>query len=145
MARIDYFSIQTELQRILRADPNLDGLTVTVEEDGPRSAEFTPWIGIYLIRAPLETEYIAAGTRITRRIVYQLWFFGYHLEHIYLAAQVRDDILGKAEIALMTSRRTNNTLKTMLMSAIEFEPAISQAGFMMGASMDLEFLVDAQT
>jgi len=145
MARIAYFAIQEEIQRVLQADATLADVLVTVEEDGPKSGEQMPWIGVYLEDREDAGESIAAGTRQVFNVRYGIWIYEYHPESVKQAAQLRDVLIGKVEIALMKNRTLNQNVEGVKILRGEFESAKDRAGFIMGGSIVVEILKTAST
>lgn len=147
MARIDYAAIQSEIKTVLGADSTLAGVTIELERDGLSSPEQCPWVGIYLERRQIFRRPIAAGTRVDYKVSFLLWCYEYSIETIATAAQLRDDLLGKVEIALMKNTTLNGKVTTLALAddAGEFESARTNAGFLSGGSIRIEVVVKATT
>lgn len=147
MARIDYAAIQTQIKTVLNADATLAGVTVEIERDGLTSPEQCPWVGIYLERRQIFRRPIAAGTRMDYKIYFLLWCYEFSMETIEAAASLRDDLIGKVEIALMKNTSLNGLVTTLALTddAGEFESARTEAGFISGGSIRLEAVAKATT
>jgi hypothetical protein len=147
MARIDYAAIQSEIKTVLNADPSLAGVTVELERDSLTSPEQCPWVGIYLERRQVFRRPIAAGTRMDYKVFFILWCYEHSMDTIAIAAQLRDDLLGKVEVALMKNTTLNGRVVIMTLSddAGEFEAARTNAGFLSGGSTRIEAVVKSTT
>src|SRR5437870_418093 len=116
MPRIDYFAIEQGIQTILQADAALAalGARVVIEEELPFLAETGPWVGIYLERreAPRDLQALAGGQQTRFLVRLTIWCSQFSLKSIAEAIHLRDDLVGKVEIALMSDRRLNGTVST---------------------------------
>ena len=105
MARVDYYVIEQEIQRILQDE--LIGVTITVETDQPMDSH--PWVSVYLMsREAPSGQPIAAGTQTRFRLRFSVWCWCWSLESSEAAAKLRDGLLGDVEIALMKHRKLGN-------------------------------------
>ena len=109
MAAIDFFSIEEQIQTVLKNNANVK--MVVVEEELMFAAELSPWVGIYLSRrdAPEEKQTIAAGRRTTYELRISIWTYAWALE-IKQACKFRDQALGRVELALMDDRAGSKTI-----------------------------------
>ena len=110
MARLDYYAIETAIKTLLEADATLAGTVVTVEDELLFGAERTPWVGIFLDRRDPGEQSLSAGTRTRYNIRLSIWCWEYSMESISKAIQLRDDLVGKVEVALMKQRTLNDTV-----------------------------------
>lgn len=107
MARVDYYAIEQEIQRLLLEDPDISSTTVTVETEQPLDSQ--PWVAIYLENRSAPSEQpIAAGTQTRLSLKFSIWCWTWSLENGEQAAKERDGLLGKVEIALMRNRKIGN-------------------------------------
>lgn len=112
MARIDYYAIETEIKTILDADATLTGTLITVEDELLFGAERTPWVGVFLERRDAGDQSLSSGQRTRYNLRFSIWCWEYSLESISKAIQLRDDLLGKVEVALMGNRTLNGKVST---------------------------------
>jgi len=102
MARVDYYLIEKEIQRILTE--SLINVSVTIETDHPVDSQ--PWVAVYLERRETPPDQpIAAGQRTRFSLRFSIWCWTWSLESGEVAAQARDDLIGQVEIALMNNRK----------------------------------------
>lgn len=102
MARIDYYAIEQELQRILLEE--VSGTSVTIETDVPMDSQ--PWVAIYLEkRETPSAQPVVAGTQTRIRLRFSIWCWCWSIESTEVAAKLRDDLLGKVEVGLMKNRK----------------------------------------
>ena len=147
MARIDYFAIELEIQKVLLQDAILVGagvVHVVVEEDLVTSPEMCPWIGIYISDRESAGGPIAAGTQQRFRVRYEVWCFEHAME-VPEAAKARDDIMGKVEVALLKNPTLNGKVTSMAITGGTFDSGRVDAGFLMGGSIVLEIEKKATT
>lgn len=140
MARVDYYAIETAVQAILQADATLAGTTVVVEGELVFGSEQTPWVGIYLDRrdAPADRQRIAAGTRTVFLIRLALWCWEYSVEGEAKAIQLRDDLVGKVEVALMANRTLSGTVTTSWLEGGELPSGrLPETGWVSGGEIVL--------
>src|SRR3990172_10075056 len=111
MARVDYFDIANEVKEVLIVDSSLQGVQVTVEDDAPLDSG--AWVSVVLVsRNTPPGQPLAAGTRTRFQIKFSLWCWQFSLESTGVASRLRDDLVGKAEIALMKNRTLNSKVST---------------------------------
>ena len=129
MARIDYFAIEQQIQTVLQAAADLAGVMVTVEEELLFGAETTPWVGIYLDRrdALAASQSLSGGQQTRYRLRFSIWCWEYHLESLAKALELRDDLIGKVEIALMGNRTLSGTVITSWLEGGEM-PSVRAPG-----------------
>ena len=118
MARVDYYTIVSEIGQILNADTTLSGVQITVEDSAPLDSG--PWIAIYLeSRTPSSGQSISAGTRTPYNLRISAWCWQFSLESTARAAQLRDDLVGLVEIALMKNRTLNDKVGSIYLEGGE--------------------------
>lgn len=146
MARIDYFAIELEIQKVLKEDATIvsAGATVVVEEDVVTSPEMCPWVGVYIADRDSAGAPITAGQQQRFRIRYEVWCFEHAME-VPLAAQQRDDLMGKVEVALLKKPTLNGKVTSMAITGGAFDSGRVDAGFLMGGSIVLEIEKKATT
>ncbi|HEV8639643.1 MAG TPA: hypothetical protein VGV13_00915 [Methylomirabilota bacterium] len=112
MARVDYFAIEQAIQTVLKAAPDLSGTQVVIEEELQFGSEATPRVGIYLMRrdAPSGLQALAAGQQTRFLVRFEIRCAAYSLDAVATAISLRDDLVGKVEVALMASRSLNGTV-----------------------------------
>lgn len=112
MGLINYYAIEQGIQAVLEADSALSGTSYFIEEETLFDNDKCPAIFIYLERrdAPIDMQRIAAGTTTDMQMRFSLWCLEFHMEGIGKACQLRDDLMGKAEVALMKDRTLNATI-----------------------------------
>lgn len=121
MARIDYHNIAKQIQSVLQNDATLSGVLVTVEKDVLLGFENTPWVNIRAARRdPTPEQPIRAGQLQKYWITYVCECWESSLEGPERAAQLRDDLIGKVEVALMGNRTLNDTVESLILDGGEF-------------------------
>lgn len=104
---MDYYDIANEIAEVLKADSTMDGVQVTVEDDAPLDSG--PWVSIGIVnRSTPPSQPLAAGTKTRFQIRIGVWCWQFSLESTGVASRLRDDLVGKVEIALMKNRTLNN-------------------------------------
>lgn len=146
MPATDYYGIREEIRNVLLADADLTaiGLTVEIESEIDFGAEDVPIAFIYLESrtAPDGAQRLAAGTRTDFRLQFSIWCGHFSLESLEKAAEFRDDLIGKVEVALMKNRTLNNKVRTLWLTGGEFFLARDQeSGFY--SLGEVAFTVDA--
>lgn len=140
MARVDYWGIAQAIQRVLQEETALQGVQVTIEDEGLFGAEATPWVGIYIEgrTAPPDMQVLAAGRRTRMLVRFALWCWYMALE-TEAAMRGRDDLVGKVEIALMRDRTFEGAVATAWLEGGELPSARLQqgSGFVSGAEIAL--------
>lgn len=107
MAKVDYYGIVNEIGVILNTDTELFGVQITVEDEPPLDSG--PWVAVYLEnRTPTSGQSISAGTRTRFQLRMSVWCWQFSIESTGRAAQLRDELVGKVEIALMKNRTLND-------------------------------------
>src|SRR3990167_3473965 len=140
MARVDYSAIEDAIETVLKADANLAGVKYLVEEELVMGTGDI--IGIYLEdrNAPEGMQSVSAGKRTRFLIRFSVWCWHFGIaKNKRLVMEKRDDLLGKAEIALMGNRNLNDTVNTSWLEGGEFESGKDEAGrqFMSGGQIIL--------
>lgn len=121
MARIDYANIARQIKAVLEADAALAGTLVTIEKDVLLGFERTPWANIRAVRrAPTAEQPIFAGKITKYHVTYAVECWESSLEGPEVAARLRDDLIGKVEIALMGNRTLNNSVEMLVLDGGEF-------------------------
>jgi hypothetical protein len=125
MARVDYYAIEQAIRDQLAGHPLLAGVTVTIEEELLFGAEQTPWVCVYLDRrdAPADRQRLAAGRQTQFLLRFSIWCWQYSLEGVSRAIQLRDDLVGAVEIALMSDRTLGGTVATSWLEGGELPSA----------------------
>ena len=134
MARIDYFEIGQQIKQVLIDDPDLDGVTVLVEEQ-PVFGEGDVIVIWPARRIAPPGQSLSAGTRVTYDIDYAIWCYGQALDASE-ASRMRDNLVGRAEIALMRNRTLNGAAKHITLRGGEFG-ARDEPVFVRGAEIGL--------
>lgn len=109
MARVDYFQIEKEIQKVLQADADLEGVAVLVEEELTFAQDNTVLIELNRRDAPDDKQSLSAGQRTRYDLALSIWCWGFGFER-ETAMENRDDLLGKVEVALLEHRATGNNL-----------------------------------
>ncbi len=137
MSRIDYYSIEKELQFILQNEPSLNEVTVLVEEMPELAADMSPFISIFLDRREVPSgQPIAGGTRQRMLLKLSVWCYVVEIESVEAACKKRDDLVGKVEVALMNNRTINDSINHMMIDGGEFDNvSIQSVGLAMGGSV----------
>jgi hypothetical protein len=130
MAAIDYYGIQEQMQTILAAYTGLrsqDGVQVLIEEDFTQvmgSIDNGKAVIIYLDdRAPTAAQPLAANTRTRFAIGLSVWVFACGIDSFKAVANIRDDLMGLVEVALMANSNLNNGVAFSFLGGGEFQSA----------------------
>ena len=139
MARVNYFALEEAIQTILRADPTLSGVSVEIEREIEFIDNAQSAVIIYLDgrEAPEDMQRLAAGTRTDFHVMFTLWCMEFHLDSIAQAAKLRDDLIGKVEVALMKERTLNGNVQGSWLEGGEFLTADSGSGFLSAGEIKL--------
>jgi hypothetical protein len=140
VARIDYFAIEQEIQKILKEDATLVGagvVLVVVEEDVVTIPEMCPWVGVYIADRESAGSPITAGQQQRFRVRYEVWCFE-HAMDVPEASKLRDDLIGKVEVALLKKPTLNGKVTTMMITGGTFDSGRTAVGFLQGGSIVLE-------
>ncbi len=150
MGAIDYHGIKVAIKEMLEDDADLNAplpLNVFVEPDMQFAAEETPWVGIYAENRnaadsdqPLGAAQIVRYTHTLKLIVAFLGF-----DSLAETTRIRDDVLGRIEIALMKDRTLKGTVVTSWPIGGEMGFAINEGSFMAVAELMLNADVCATT
>lgn len=137
MARIDYNLLATRVQAALKADPALSEAQVTIEDD--INLDTGPWVAIYLTRrdAPAADQRIAAGRKLVYNVTLALWCWQYALESAARAIELRNDLLGKVEIALLKDRTLGGAAEFVTLEGGEMVTVKDNSRFVAGAELIL--------
>lgn len=120
MAKIDYHEIAEQIKIKIHDYDDLSSVTVTVEEEIPLDSG--PWVAIYLgSRRAHESQPMAAGTKTRYYVTYHIWCHQYSLTSVAEANQLRDDLVGEVEIALMSDRTLNNKVSYAFLDGGRFQ------------------------
>jgi len=118
MARLDYYAIEVAIKTIL--DATLLATTVLIEEvvayiEGPL-------VVIYLDRrrAPAELQQLSAGTSTRFELDLTLWCLALSYDGVREASQLRDNIIGQVEVAMMADRTIGGTVMSSWIEGGEF-------------------------
>ena len=149
MARVDYFGIEEAIKTVLEANAALAGVQVGIEEELPFTAAVDPQVEIYLERrdAP-ELQPLAGGQRTRFLVRFSIWCYGVSLDSIAKACEVRDDLIGAVELALMADRTLGGTVNASWLEGGAFdtkETPGASSGFGMGGEIILMADVKATT
>jgi len=144
MARVNYHDILTQIQSVLDADADVDALTFINLEPN-----LDPMTGnkIYIYEesrtAPENLQRISAGRRTSIIYTVSIWCLAFSLDSVDHASQLRDDLVGFVEIALMNNRDLNNTVHTLWLNGGAFDGAPLDNGFTSAAETMVEIRIDA--
>jgi hypothetical protein len=149
VARADYYAIAEAVKAALEADGDLTGVRITIEEELLFGAEATPWVGIYLDRrdAPVGSQRINAGQSTIYLLRFAIWCWEYSLEGVAKAIQLRDDLVGKVEVALMRERTLRGAARMSWLEGGELPSAKipGQSGWASGGEIRLVAEAEAKT
>jgi hypothetical protein len=143
MARIDYYQIEEDIATQLRADANLTGVTVDVEQE-PAFAE-DKGVFIYLVgrEAPAELQTMSAGKRTRFYIHIVLVCMAQALE-LKAAMEARDDLMSNVELALMSNRTFGNAqVQKFWIEGGNFENSRDGNDGLFNSTGEVEIVVDA--
>lgn len=146
--RVDYYGIETAIKDILEADAGNDlpdNLKVFIESQIAFNDEGCPGVYIYLDRrdAPPQIQRIAAGTRTDMEVDLSLWCAEFH-DSVEDASRLRDDLIGKVEVALMADRTLNDTVTAFWLRGGDFN-MLQDNGFLSMGEIKMRARVVATT
>lgn len=142
MARIDYSAILGAVKSAVEAE--VDGVDVVVEDEPVLGAAMTPWVGIYLDRRdPHEDQPIAAGRRTRYLLRISVWCWAFHLESFAQAANLRNDLIGRVEEALMKHRTLDGLVETSWLEGGEMIAARHPDAESIMAGGEIQLVADA--
>jgi len=147
VARIDYFAIELEIQKVLKEDASLVSagvVHVVVEEDVVTSPEMCPWVGVYIADRESAGSPLTAGQQQRFKIRYEVWCYD-HAMDVPEASRLRDDLIGKVEVALLKKPTLNGKVTSMLITGGTFDSGRTAVGFLQGGSIVLEIEKKATT
>ena len=147
MARINYFAIEQEIQKVLKEDASLVSagvVHVVVEEDVVTSPEMCPWVGVYIADRESAGSPLTAGQQQRFKVRYEVWCYDHALE-VPEASKLRDELLGKVEVALLKKPTLNGKVTSMLITGGTFDSGRTAVGFLQGGSIVLEIEKKATT
>lgn len=103
---IDYGAIRDGIAQAIRSHPELNALTVFHEPGRLPAPEQCPCALVFLVgRAnPPELQRMDGGRGLAFRLTFSVWVLHYSLESLEDAMRKRDEVLAKAEMALMADR-----------------------------------------
>lgn len=146
MARVDYYAIEEAIADHLRVQEDLQNVNIPPPET-EFSFERRPMVLISLDRRDaVEGQPLAAGTRTRYTVRFSLWCYQFALK-LKDASEMRDDLIGKVEVALMKNRTLDNSVHYMQLEGGEFEsgPAPGIQGFVSAGEIILTAEVTATT
>lgn len=147
MARVDYFAVTQEIKTVLAAAADLASTNITVEHDVQLGFEQVPWVNIRILRraAPEALQPISAGM-ITKFLVdWLIECWTWHPDGPDAAADMRDDLIGKVEVALMNNRTLNSTVTKSWLLGGEFRMVTLENDWLLGGQVILQAEVKATT
>jgi len=147
VARIDYFLVEQEIQKVIKEDATIVSagvVHVVVEEDVVTSPEMCPWVGIYIADRESAGSPITAGQQQRFRVRYEVWCYE-HAMDVPEASRLRDDLIGKVEVALLKKPTLNGKVTSMLITGGTFDSGRTAVGFLQGGSIVLEIEKKATT
>jgi hypothetical protein len=108
---------------------------VSIEED--ITLDIGPWVCIYTTRrdAPVDDQRIAAGRKLVYNVTLALWCWQYALESAARAIELRNDLVGAVEIALMRDRTLGGTVDFIVLSGGDFVTVKDSSRFASGAEL----------
>lgn len=150
MARVDYYAIELAIQTQLQAASGLTGVTVALEEELPFGMASDQTVEIYLERreAAADLQGLSAGRQTRFRLHLSLWCWGYSLESVAKACQIRDDLMGNVELALLGDHTFAGAVTSSWLEGGQFDTKESPgatSGFSMGGQIILVADVKATT
>lgn len=142
-----YFSVEKAIRNTLLTASDLSGVRVYIEQDLVWAAESAPAVYIYLTRrdAPASEQRIAAGRRTDWILAMSLWCVEWHLESTEQAAEARDSLIERVEVALMGNRSLDDTCDRSWLEGGEFVSGMGNVGFLSAGEILLRAKVFATT
>ncbi len=142
MPRIDYADLEDQVVAILRADADVGGaspaIPVLVEDETfPSEMAVSGLAVVFLERRDGRVYPAAASSRMQMRIRFSVWCYGFQLDNIETAARLRDDIVGKVELALMKKPTLNGKVTVSFIEGGDFETSKEGGGFLSGGEVVL--------
>jgi hypothetical protein len=145
MARIDYYGIEKAIADTIASDTRVAEFAITVVVEEEVMFERGNKVYVFLERraAPEDRQSISAGTRTRMLCKYVIWCMAYGYK-INETIEVRDNLLGAVELALMTDRTFGRSdVATSWIEGGEFDNAKDEAGFNVMGSIELTVDVTA--
>lgn len=132
MAVAGYFAVEKAIRDRILLDPELIGVRAYIEEDLVWAAESAPAVYIYVTsrEAPANEQRLAAGTRTDWILAISIWCVEWHIDSTERAAEARDSLIERVEIALMRDRTLNGTCDRSWLDGGEFTGGMGNAGFL---------------
>lgn len=145
MARVDYYALEQAIADHLRKESELEGVRVEIEKQIDFGVD-SDAVFIYLDRrdAPAEEQRLSAGTRTDFLLTFSLWCLAFHLDSVAAASELRDDLLGRVEVALMRDRTFGGLAGTAWLEGGEFD-TLEDNGFLSAAEVRLVVRAHATT
>ncbi len=135
-AAVDYNSIQSAIEQIIKADPEFGNISVLVEEE--LTVQSGSVVIIYLDRDdnPEGMQGLTAGTRDRKQITFSIWCCHVGLDRREALKQ-RNWLKARVETALMRNRSLLDTVEASWSPGGEFLSARVEAGFVSCAMINL--------
>jgi hypothetical protein len=139
MAGVDYWGIREAIAAVLRADANLYGVNVLIEEIFLLSPEQCPAVIVYLEdRAAVPSQQrISAGMRTDFELHFTLWCSCYSIESRPVAVRLRDELMAVVETALQHNRVLSDTVGPLWLTGSPRYDIKSDAGFVAWGEVQL--------
>ena len=148
MAVVDYWAIEEACAATLRADDDMFGVTVQVEEEFLLSAEMAPVVLVYLDdRTAVEADQrLSAGTRTDFDLNFSLWCGEADFGGLPLAIEKRSALIGKVEVALMRDRTLSGAVAKLRLTGGQMAPGFrEETGFLAWGEVRFTASVFART
>lgn len=147
MARLDYYTIELNIQTVLQAAAALSGVTVEVEHDVNFNEGDHVLIKLARREAPASMQGLSAGTRTRMLVHFELYCMSCHL-NVPQARQNRDNLIGNVENVLMADRTfSNSQIATSWFEGGEFEEGQARGAAGIGSTFyslgTIHLVVDA--
>lgn len=104
MSAIRTRTIATALRTAITGDAGVAALApvVAIDADQEFAADRPRFVGIYtLARRPVSGQAIAAGTRVRYEVDFVCWCAAYSAQDYATASDLRDELVGAVEVALL--------------------------------------------
>lgn len=137
-----YFAVEKAIKDAILSDSDLSEVKVFIEQDIVHAAESAPCVLIFANsrEAPAGEQRLAAGRRTDWIVSISIICYGWALE-TEPAAEIRDSLMERVELALMRDRTLGGTCEALWLDGGSFDSGPGNQGFLCAGEIALKVKV----
>lgn len=142
-----YYAVEKAIRDAVLSDSELAGVRAFIEQDLVWAAESAPAVYIYATgrEAPENEQRLAGGQRTDWILAISIWCVAWHLDSTERAAELRDLLIERVELALMRDRTIGDKCDRSWLDGGQFISGPGEQGFLSTGEISVKVKLNSTT